>query len=212
MNRETEQKQQIEALILKYEKTVYKLAYSYMKNKQDTDDIYQEVFLRFFRKKPEFESEEHEKAWFIRTTINCCKSYFLSGWVKRTMALEESTLGQEDSYEMGERSELFYAVMDLPVKYRTVIHLFYYEGYTVKEIAELLDEKVTAITTRLSRGREQLREVLDTEAARESGTVKAVHNGRSGTGRTGDLGSRNRGTERTGRLSVVGHKETCIRY
>ena len=98
MNRDMERKQQIEALILKYEKTVYKLAYSYMRNRQDTDDIYQEVFLRFFRKKPEFESEEHEKAWFIRTTINCCKSYFLSGWVKRTMALEEQTMGREDSY------------------------------------------------------------------------------------------------------------------
>lgn len=212
MNRETERKQQIEALILKYEKTVYKLAYSYMKNKQDTDDVYQEVFLRFFRKKPEFESEEHEKAWFIRTTINCCKSYFLSGWVKRTMALEENTMGQEDSYEMGERSELFYAVMDLPVKYRTVIHLFYYEGYTVKEIAELLDEKVTTITTRLSRGREQLREVLDAEAAGEAGTVKVIHGSRTGTDRAGNSGSRSRETKGTGRLSVVGQKETCIRY
>ena len=59
MNRDVQRKQQIEALILKYEKTVYKLAYSYMKNRQDTDDVYQEVFLRFFRKKPEFENEEH---------------------------------------------------------------------------------------------------------------------------------------------------------
>ena len=168
MNRDIERKRQIEALILKYEKTVYKLAYSYMKNRQDTDDVYQEVFLRFFRRKPEFESEEHEKAWFIRTTINCCKSCLTSGWVKRTMALEERTLGREESYEMEEQSELFYAVMNLPGKYRTVIHLFYYEGYTVKEIAELLDEKVTTITTRLGRGREQLREVLDAEADRES--------------------------------------------
>ena len=151
MNRDVQRKQQIEALILKYEKTVYKLAYSYMKNRQDTDDIYQEVFLRFFRKKPEFESEEHEKAWFIRTTINCCKSYFLSGWVKRTMAMEERTMGREDSYEMEERSELFYAVMELPVKYRTVIHLFYYEGYTVKEIAGLLGETTAETKTTLTK-------------------------------------------------------------
>ena len=151
MNRDIQRKQQIEALILKYEKTVYKLAYSYMKNRQDTDDIYQEVFLRFFRKKPEFESEEHEKAWFIRTTINCCKSYFLSGWVKRTMAMEERTMGREDSYEMEERSELFYAVMELPVKYRTVIHLFYYEGYTVKEIAGLLGETTAETKTTLTK-------------------------------------------------------------
>jgi RNA polymerase sigma-70 factor (ECF subfamily) len=195
---------------LKYEKTVYKLAYSYMRNRQDTDDIYQEVFLRFFRKKPEFESEEHEKAWFIRTTINCCKSYFLSGWVKRTMALEERTMGQEDSYEMEEQSDLFYAVMELPVKYRIVIHLFYYEGYTVREIAGLLEEKVTTITTRLSRGREQLREVLDAEAARESKAhvymackKRASAKGAGGSSQSG---------KSTGKLSVVGQKETYIRF
>ncbi|MCI9133461.1 MAG: sigma-70 family RNA polymerase sigma factor [Lachnospiraceae bacterium] len=205
-----ERKQQIEALILKYEKTVYKLAYSYMRNRQDTDDIYQEVFLRFFRKKPEFESEEHEKAWFIRTTINCCKSYFLSGWVKRTMALEEQTMGREDSYEMEERSDLFYAVMELPVKYRTVIHLFYYERYTVREIAELLEEKVTTITTRLSRGREQLREVLDAEAARESkGHGNMARKKRAGAQ---GAGGRSQSPKSTGNLSVVGQKETYIRF
>ncbi len=210
MNRDVERKQQIEALILKYEKTVYKLAYSYMRNRQDTDDIYQEVFLRFFRKKPEFESEEHEKAWFIRTTINCCKSYFLSGWVKRTMALEEQTMGREDSYEMEERSDLFYAVMELPVKYRTVIHLFYYERYTVREIAELLEEKVTTITTRLSRGREQLREVLDAEAARESkGHGNMTCKKRAGAK---GAGGRSQSPKSTGNLSVVGQKETYIRF
>ena len=186
MKRDTERKQ-IEALILKYEKTVYKLAYSYMKNKQDTDDIYQEVFLRFFRKKPEFESEEHEKAWFIRTTINCCKSYYLSGWVKRTMAFEEGTHGREDSYEMGGQSDLFYAVMELPVKYRTVIHLFYYEGYTVREIAGLTGEKVTTITTRLSRAREQLRDVLEPSGA------YGTHRG-------------------NGRLAAAGTSEMCMRF
>ena len=163
MNRDIERKRQIEALILKYEKTVYKLAYSYMKNRQDTDDVYQEVFLRFFRRKPEFESEEHEKAWFIRTTINCCKSCLMSGWVKRTIALEERTLGREESYEMEEQSELFYAVMNLPGKYRTVIHLFYYEGYTVKEIADILHISGTAVTTRLSRARQILESALKEE-------------------------------------------------
>ena len=210
MNRDIERKRQIEALILKYEKTVYKLAYSYMKNRQDTDDVYQEVFLRFFRRKPEFESEEHEKAWFIRTTINCCKSCLMSGWVKRTIALEERTLGREESYEMEEQSELFYAVMNLPGKYRTVIHLFYYEGYTVKEIAELLDEKVTTITTRLGRGREQLREVLDAEAARESkAPANRGYKSRSGSKKAEEESQNTKGT---GRFAVVGQKETCIRF
>lgn len=160
MNR-NEEREAVEALVRKYEKSVYRLAYSYMKNRHDTDDIYQEVFLRYFRKKPEFESEEHEKAWFIRTTVNCCKSYFRSGWFQRTTSLDERTKGQEDSYEIGEHNELLEAVMALPTKYRMAVHLFYYEGYSVQEIAELTGEKVTTVTTRLNRAREKLRDLLD---------------------------------------------------
>lgn len=153
-------KQEIEALIAKHEKSVYRLAYSYMRNKQDADDIYQEVFLRYFRRKPEFASEEHEKAWFIRTTINCCKNMCVSSWFQKTVPLEENVLGSEAVYVPREQSELFTAVMELPLKYRTVIHLFYYEGYSIREIAELTGEKVTAITTRLNRARSKLRDTL----------------------------------------------------
>lgn len=119
-------------------------------------------------------------------------------------------MGREDSYEMEERSELFYAVMELPVKYRTVIHLFYYEGYTVKEIAGLLEEKVTTITTRLSRGRERLREVLDAEAAGESKVYgNAACKKRAGSKGTG---GRSQSTKSMGKLSVAGQKETYIRF
>ena len=155
-----ERQRQIEALIEKYEKTVYKLAYSYLRNKQDADDIYQEVFLRYFRNKPEFAGEEHEKAWFIRTTINCCKNLCASSWFRRTAPLEENTLGDEAVYVPQEQSELFTAVMALPTKYRTVVHLFYYEGYSVREIAELTGEKATTVTTRLNRARAKLRDAL----------------------------------------------------
>lgn len=169
-----ENRRQIEALIEKYEKTVYKLAYSCLRSRQDADDIYQEVFLRYFRRQPEFTSEEHEKAWFIRTTINCCKNFCVSSWFRRTAPLEEGALGEEAVYVPEEQSELFAAVMALPAKYRTVIHLFYYEGYSVREIAELTGEKVTTVTTRLNRARTKLRDAL-TEAepvcARLQGTV-----------------------------------------
>ncbi len=195
MNRDA-QRRQAEALIKKYEKTVYRLAWSFMKNRQDTDDIYQEVFLRYFRKKPEFESEEHERAWFIRTTINCCKSYFLSGWFRRTMALDDRTAGTQESYEMEERSDVYYAVMALPVKYRTVIHLFYYEGYTVREIAELTGEKVTTITTRLNRGREQLRDVLDPPVKEQRFPSEGTH----------------RNHEKIGQLSVAGQNKSSVRF
>ena len=155
-----ERQRQIEALIEKYEKTVYKLAYSYLRNKQDADDIYQEVFLRYFRNKPEFAGEEHEKAWFIRTTVNCCKNLCTSSWFRRTAPLEENALGDEAVYVPQEQSELFTAVMALPTKYRTVVHLFYYEGYSVREIAELTGEKAATVTTRLNRARAKLRDAL----------------------------------------------------
>ena len=153
-------KKKIEELIARHEKTVYKLAFSYMRNKQDADDIYQEVFLRYFRRRPAFENGEHEKAWFIRTTINCCKNLAASSWFRRTAPLEEAALKDERVYVPKEQSDLFTAVMALPAKYRTVIHLFYYEGYSVREIAELTGKKVTAVTTRLNRAREKLRDVL----------------------------------------------------
>ena len=159
-----ERQRQIEALIEKYEKTVYKLAYSYLRNKQDADDIYQEVFLRYFRNKPEFAGEEHEKAWFIRTTVNCCKNLCTSSWFRRTAPLEENTLGDEAVYVPQEQSELFAAVMALPAKYRTVIHLFYYEGYSLDKVARLCGCTPAAARKRLSRSRKLLAKELEVEA------------------------------------------------
>ena len=155
-----ERQRQIEALIEKYEKTVYKLAYSYLRNKQDADDIYQEVFLRYFRNKPEFAGEEHEKAWFIRTTVNCCKNLCTSSWFRRTAPLEENALGDEAVYVPQEQSELFTAVMALPTKYRTVVHLFYYEGYQTEEIARILGRSPSTVRSQLTRARQKLRELL----------------------------------------------------
>ena len=157
MKRDTERKQ-IEALILKYEKTVYKLAYSYMKNKQDTDDIYQEVFLRFFRKKPEFESEEHEKAWFIRVTINACKDLLKNFFRTHTVALEE--VMEQPALMPPDHREVLEAVLSLPAKYKEVVYLHYYEDYTVPEISGILGKNVNTIYTLLTRSRKMLREKL----------------------------------------------------
>lgn len=148
----------MDEIVEKYKDLVYRLAFSYCRNHMDADDIFQEVFLRYYRKRPVFESEEHEKAWFIRVTINCSKSLLTSVWRSWTIELEQGVLFQ-DQYE----SDLFYAVMALPKKYRIVIELYYYEGYKVKEIAELLHRKENTVKQQLVRGRERLKNMLSEE-------------------------------------------------
>lgn len=142
----------------KYKDLVYRLAFSYCGNSTDADDVFQEVFLRYYRKNPEFDSEEHEKAWFIRVTINCSKSLLTALWRTRTVELDEN-LPFQDSYE----SDLFRTIMELPPKYRTVIELYYYEGYKIREIAKLLHRSENAIKQQLSRARKQLKKILSEE-------------------------------------------------
>ncbi|MDP4181252.1 MAG: sigma-70 family RNA polymerase sigma factor [Bacillota bacterium] len=144
--------------IERYKNTVFKVAFTYCKNRSDADDIFQEVFLRYFKKKPVFADEVHEKAWFIRVTINCCKKLFFSSWFKKTAPLDETI-----AFETMEESELFYSVMELPLKYRAVVHLFYYEDYSIKEIAELTNQKETTVSTQLQRARQLLRTKLKEE-------------------------------------------------
>lgn len=142
-------------IIKKYIDMVYRLALSRTKNKSHADDVVQEVFLRYISKNCEFASEEHIKAWLIRVTINCSNSIFESSWFKKTAPLSE-----EIAFDTPEKSEVYYAVMELPKKYRTVIHLFYYEDMSVAEIAECLRENISTVKSQLHRGRKMLREKL----------------------------------------------------
>lgn len=141
-----------EEIVKKYFNTVYKLALAMTKHKANAEDVTQEVFLRCFRKDILFESEEHIKAWLIRVTINCSKNLFASSWFKKTVPLEEDI-----KFDSPEKGDVYFAVMALPPKYRTVIHLFYYEDYKISEIAEILQESESAIKSRLSRGRDMLK-------------------------------------------------------
>lgn len=145
-------------IIERYKDTVFRVAYAYLKNRSDADDIFQEVFLRYFRKRPAFCDADHEKAWFIRVTINCCKKLLFSSWFKRTGPLDEGI-----SFETAEQSELFYAVMELPLKYRAVIHLYYYEDYNIREIAGITAQKETTVSTQLQRARQMLKNKLREE-------------------------------------------------
>lgn len=138
-----------------YKSIVFSVAYNYCKNVQDANDVTQETFIKYLQTATVFESEEHRKAWLIRVTINKCKSLLLSPWFQRTVPLEESL-----PFVDKEESDLFYAVMALPKKYRVVIHLHYYAGYSTKEIAYALSLGESTVRVRLLRAREKLKATL----------------------------------------------------
>ena len=139
-----------------YSDMVYKLAYAQVRNKNDADDIYQEVFLRYVRKKPAFESTENEKAWFIRVTVNCCKNFWNTPFRKHTQSLENNIVFQSE-----EESYLKPLVEQLPEAYRAVVHLFYYEDMAVSEISKVLGRKEATVRVQLMRSRKLLRDILE---------------------------------------------------
>ena len=148
----------LENAINVYSDMVYRLAFFQMKNKSDADDVFQDVFFRYIRKKPSFESSEHEKAWFIRVTVNCCKNMFSSAWRKRTVPLDESI-----PYIDKEESDLFRELQKLPKKYIAVVHLYYYEDMSIDEISKAIGISSSAVKMRLMRARNMLKDVLKEE-------------------------------------------------
>ncbi len=154
-----------EEVIRRNSDMVYRLAYSLVKTRADADDIFQEVFLRYMQNAPAFQGAEHEKAWFLRVTMNCCKNFWKSPWTRRRVALEREEMEQGGlSCELDDDSAaLVDAVKQLSKKYRIVIHLFYYEELSIEEIAKLTNAKASTVRTRLTRARRQLRSLLKEE-------------------------------------------------
>lgn len=146
-----------ESIIRKYGDMVYRIAFVNMKKRHISDDIYQDVFLKLVKQNRIFDSEEHLKAWLIRTTVNCCKDYRKSYWFKNIIFEETEQPSAESAEKTGYVTE---CVQRLPEKYRTVIHLYYYEEYSIKEIAEILDSKENTISSLLSRGRNKLKKIM----------------------------------------------------
>ena len=142
-------------IVEKYFDTVYRLALSQTRDKSKADDVLQEVFLRYIKSDKQFESEEHIKAWLIRVTVNCCKSVFADLWFKRTQPLTEDLV-----FETKEQNYVYQTVAKLPLKYRTVIHLFYYEDLSIKQISDYLKIKEATVKSQLHRGREMLKSML----------------------------------------------------
>ena len=157
MRGEEETNQAIE----RYGDTVRRLCMIHLKNEADTQDIFQTVFLKYLLHDRPFESREHEKAWFIRVTLNACKDLLKSFFRSRTVPLEELTNKAADLTD--EAWEVLNAVLALPQKERDVVYLHYYEGYTAPEISRLLGKNVNTIYTNLARARERLKELLGGE-------------------------------------------------
>jgi len=141
----------------KYIDTVYRVAFSMLKNPQDADDVTQDTFLKLYTYAGAFQSDAHARNWLIKVTVNGCKNQFRAKW-RAHEDLDEyaDTLG----FESREQSELFSAVNSLEQKYRIVVHLHYYEGYSTKEIADLLGTSENTVSTRLHRARTKLKKLM----------------------------------------------------
>ena len=145
------------ALAQRFAPAVYRLAFARTGSRTDAEDVMQEVFLRLMKAGPVFESEEHAKAWLLRVASNCASDLFRLPWRRREEPLKDNLPAPEEP-ETGSVTE---AVLSLPARYRIPIHLYYYEDYSVAEIAEILKLGQSAVKMRLKRGRETLKLELE---------------------------------------------------
>ncbi len=154
-------RQPIQELIERYQHNLFVAAFQVCKNREDAEDIVQETFIQYHTSNKEFESEEHIRAWLLRVAMNKAKNVNLTFWRRNRQPLEDyiETL----TFETEAAGELFETVLKLPEKYRMVLHLFYYEEYSIQEIAGVLKLSEGNVKARLSRGRKMLRDVLKEE-------------------------------------------------
>ena len=146
--------------LIKYGDILYRVAFSNLKNKADAEDAVQEAFFRLLKARPVFENETHEKAWLIRVVINICYDMQKSAWYSKTVAIDRVPEGEIKHFHLPcvEEDEMLWRVMELPVRYRNSLYLFYYEDYSVREIAQILELEENTVKTRLRRGREIIKE------------------------------------------------------
>lgn len=145
-------------IVNQYTDIVYRVALSYAKSKQDAEDVVQTTFMKLLIKEIIFKDEEHIRKWLIRVAVNECNSLWSSFWRKHVDSIDK--MEQEPEFTTEEKSDLYYAVMELPRKYRVVVHLFYYEGYSTKEISQILHIREATVRTQLVRARKQLKQRL----------------------------------------------------
>lgn len=148
----------LESRLTDYADISYRVAISYCKNRYDAEDVVQNVLIKLLQSDTEFEDDTHVRKWVVRVTVNECKSLWRSFWKKNVSSLEETA--QAEQFSSPEKSDLYDACCSLSPKYRIVIHLYYYEEYSIKEISKLLGIKETTIQTRLMRARNYLKQQL----------------------------------------------------
>lgn len=147
-----------ERLVAKYLDCIYRVALNCCKNSMDAEDVTQSAFLKLFETREHFEKDENVKYWLIRVAINECNSLWRSPWKKRTVSFEQ--ILREPIFITPRKSNLYCAVQELPVKYRQIVHLYYFEDYSVREIADIMKLSETAVQTRLFRARQKLKDYL----------------------------------------------------
>lgn len=163
---------EIEKIINQYGDMIYRMTFIQVKKHDVAEDIYQDVCMKLIRQKVYIEPEEHLKAWLLRTTINCCKDYWKSSWIQRISWKEKNE--NEETYEEVNNEEqscgyITECVQRLPEKYRIIIHLYYYEDYSQKEIADMLHMNESTVASRMVRGRKRLKRMLEEEEANAYG-------------------------------------------
>ncbi len=154
-------REEIQAILAKYGDMIYRTAYIQVKSRDHADDIYQEVCVKLIKQKTRINSEEHLKAWLLRTTINCCKDLWKSAWWQRVDFTERNADKEYVDNTEENTGWITECVHRLPEKYRIIIHLYYYEEYSLKEIAQILKLKPNTVGTRLARGRNKLKTMLE---------------------------------------------------
>lgn len=148
-------KNDAEETVRHYGSQVLRLAFVFVKNRFDAEDIAQDVFVTYLQSTPDFLTEEKKKAWLLTVTANRCRN-FLRSWRRKTVPLTEDM-----SYLPPEEGMVLEAMLRLDAKYRTVLHLYYYEGYQLSEIGEILRCSTSTVGSRLARGREKLKQELE---------------------------------------------------
>lgn len=151
-------REEYERIVALYADVVYRVALSYAKTKEDAEDVLQNVFLKLLTKRVNFEDEEHIRKWLIRVAVNECNSLWSSFWRKNVEYIDR--MEEEITFQNADYSDLYDAIKVLPAKLRIVLHLFYYEGYRTKEIADLLHIREATVRSRLTRARKLLKSQL----------------------------------------------------
>lgn len=157
--RQAETNSRAEMILTRFGDSILRYAYTYLHNMSDAEEVLQDTLVQFLKTAPEFESENHEKAWLLRVAANLSKNRIRYNKLRETDELNDELVAEERE----DLSFVWEAVKSLPVKYREVIHLFYHEGYQTAQIAKVLGRNESTVRSDLRRGREKLKEVLKGE-------------------------------------------------